>query len=995
MLQGAATTRTPSGPAFTRYVNARREPISVPTPVKLEEKTEQVFGIDLPLSVARSEREMVALKEKMVKIARIFSQNYSVEVLPSPNGTWSIEVDPDASRYGREYVTGGRNTLQDIPEDKFKAKKIFYDARALIGASEEEILIKLRHQVGRIQQCDIRNYFEGQRLAKAEGALPSSWLSLHNALDECWVDTRETLTSDESRAKIAKLHQTSLYDAQRRVLDEPLTRQFTENLRYYWIHGKIMPEIKSKAVIEAFQKLKSDIDKYFYSKTHAEAFSVLKNTIWPAFKLLEKEARHEEGLREAARKVSGITLGATKDGVSGKDDLLALWDNDEVLKLNAQNEKRRREILFVNTKEQSKERARLNVLRDGSNPTKSGPAEDSGKAEVEDKEEKKPGRFKRAWHRIKRFFGAKPKQEEEAIGSAEKEVSAPVQNEQPAAESQKKNDLTEPAKTAVETQPNQAGQTSKVESVPVRATATPADPASEAKVISPQVSPVVSPPVTQEQPALDSSEAAKNLAQANSTLKAASQPVQATIPNQPTSMPNSIEGVDVTNHVSPPSGPDPKDLLAEELSKQIEDAARKIEIDKLKRSPVVADIDLKILSAESSKAIREYLQTVSPEIQSEIEQQAAQKLELKQARALLFEMPAHMQVDARTVADDGGATFGFTSQPSWGAVRTVQENIQRFITDFEAQEETRRVEKIRIEQAQLAEALRQERERRDMRQKGFSESEAELYKKFINFEFEMRGRIQTFMTQLAPQLPKEQSFTFDGAHYTGSRLNKKAIAHYAPIGDMRVYSRRKAVEGEDPKLLVELLIDNSGSMEQPPTKLENAIKTAVFFGRVLRNFGIPFSIKLFARGVEPIKGIEQDYDRPDLRIKYNLITKLNAKGGGTDMHSPLQQAHAEISLIKRRDPSMIAAVFVISDSGANEGIQGQPLKDFIDGMRHDCTVTNFILTKEPKEVAEAKSYFGPQNVVAPDSFEELPDEAIRVLRRTMERAFRAQGGFKR
>lgn len=1026
MLQVAGDNVSGGGaPAFTRFLKIKRSNPTEPQPPTLEaEKTEKVFGIDVPLSVARSEREMTELKERMIRVARIMSKSYDVEVIPSPSGGWSVEIHPDAARFGKEFVAGLRSTLRDLPEETFKPKRIFYDIKSLLGASEEEVLLRLRHQVGRIQYCDIRHYFEGQKIAKDQGALPSSWLSLQNALDECWVDTRESIDSEDTRGKIVALNKDRITETRLRINNEPLTRQFTESLRYYWANNKIMPDIKNQEVRAALDKARPEIEKYFYSKTHADAFKILTKTIWPIFKALENSAKREETLREVAREVSGVPVGA----ISESQGLLSLWDNDAVINFKAALEEKRSQISFPqDTTPES--RPKLAVLADEKKAKAPSAKEETAEKSKDDKEsKKKTGLLKRAWKRIRRIFGAKQEDESSSV-EAEFGLAKTAQNaksslavlkggnvgqQSPSAPAPAVATPVSPAALSTEnvnesannSDPSLTPQPDPVQ--PVVATTPPVqpNPATQAPTPTVEVKPQFAQstgvrPITQEQPALSADAAQANLAEVNASIKSAEKPTSPTPVTSTATSSTVVSGVDV-NAPSPQSASAPTPLtesaenkLIDELSDQLSTAIQSIEIDKIRPTPTVPDIDLGRLSPSSTQALEKHLEQSQVKRRAQIQAEAERKLELKQARGLLFDMPAHFQVGTGTSRSGTEVALSFSRRPDDYAITTVRGNIERFITDYENREEVRRVEKIRVEEAQLNEVLKRERERRDMERAGFNPNETGLYQEFLKLENAMRPKVHNFMKLVAPLLPKGESYVFDGAHYTGRKFNKKAIAHYAPAGDMKLYSRRKIVEGEDPKMAVQLLIDNSGSMVDPPLKMQEALKTAIFFGRVLKDMGIPFSIKLFGEGVEQIMSLEDDYDRKDSRIKHRLITKANGEGGGTNMHMPLEQAYTELSVLKRRDPSIFGSIFIISDSGANRGLKGQALQTFIDNMRRDFTVTNFILSQNPSEIAEAKSYFGAQHVVAPRNFEELPNEAFRVLRATMERALRAQGGIRK
>ena len=87
----------------------------------------------------------------------------------------------------------------------------------------------------------------------------------------------------------------------------------------------------------------------------------------------------------------------------------------------------------------------------------------------------------------------------------------------------------------------------------------------------------------------------------------------------------------------------------------------------------------------------------------------------------------------------------------------------------------------------------------------------------------------------------------------------------------------------------------------------------------------------------------------------------------------------------------MGAAFVITDSGANSGLTGDPLRALIARMQEEFVVGAFILSGHFEDAKISRWYFGEPNVIAPDNFTLLPRESFRVLRSTILRFARHFG----
>ena len=323
--------------------------------------------------------------------------------------------------------------------------------------------------------------------------------------------------------------------------------------------------------------------------------------------------------------------------------------------------------------------------------------------------------------------------------------------------------------------------------------------------------------------------------------------------------------------------------------------------------------------------------------------------------------------------------------------RAVKDAVDTFnnALDKEAEEKAK-VEAEAEARREAAEAARrkEQAEQAEMKKDGFDPADIELYRRFKALEQSMEGAIVSFMRVMERYLPKKEETQYGGeATYAGHKVSKKDLARRAPVKDYRLLLRREIVESEEPRLYVELLIDNSGSMSGE--KMDESIKTAIFFSRVLKRFGIPFAIKFFGDRVDPAMQFGDDYDDPRKHIKPNLLKKGNASGGGTDIATPLTQAVGEMTTAKRKYTGCHGGIFIISDSGANAGpMTGAKLGEYIREKQKTFSIINFLLSGSAGDLAEAERMFGVGNVVQATDFRNLPNEAFKVLRIVMERVLK-------
>lgn len=162
--------------------------------------------------------------------------------------------------------------------------------------------------------------------------------------------------------------------------------------------------------------------------------------------------------------------------------------------------------------------------------------------------------------------------------------------------------------------------------------------------------------------------------------------------------------------------------------------------------------------------------------------------------------------------------------------------------------------------------------------------------------------------------------------------------------------------------------------------MPEALKTGYFWGRVVDALGIPFAIKFFNRACH-VKDYHQPYGDRKQRVKPNIVLLSQAIGGSTNMGALLSVAFEEMKAAKHRYPNSMGAVFIISDSGANTGLTGEPLRALVRRMQEEFLVGAFVLSDQQEDV-DMNRYYSVQYCF-PDHFADLPRESFSILRKTI------------
>lgn len=740
----------------------------------------------------RPEMSQKELAREIALIARIFSRQYGMDVLPSD--AWACGLSEKANETIKKYLTGEVTDIRSLPADIFKPKVITYDQGSLAQESRDEVIGKIRHEVGHAKHSDYRLLIEGMKTAKDEGYLPTSWINIANAIEDPWVNNLESRDSETVRQKITALYENWKKDTVEYIGSQPVTRQLGLNIIYYWLTGQNVPTLKNEEVKKVFNDIEPHLNELFEGESPEKNFELIKNQVWQKYRILEEKAVSDEEMKK-------MMESAAKDLV------------DQLRKQGDKGENKEDKGILSKLKEKF-----------------------SGK---------KKGRGK-------------------------------------------------------------GGKTADAE--------------------------------------------------------------------------NLSQNMDAET----------KEQIRDELGKQIAREKKREEGRKSSKktgdisSGVKNDINLDELPQELKEKLKDIISRLPQDVKKRLAEEARRELDRKQAESLNKELPSFIKLKKDKETGEFKPEFETKSDDELKDAKNEVEKSVKEMRQKEAEElekEVRALEERLKREKEEAEKKRQEKEMADY---GFSPEEKEQYNKFRELEDSMRSQIENFLKILDRYLPKKEEYAYSGEYFTGKKADFSKLAQKIPIKRYDIFKRREIQESSEPKLYVTLIIDNSGSMRGQ--KMEESLKTAVFFARVLKRFGIPFSIKFFGERVVNVKEFDDDYDDRSKRIKPNLVMLADASGGSTDISEPLEATEKEMAEAKRKFTGSQGAMFIISDGGANNGRVGQDLRKYIEELQKTYIVNGFGLGTGAAQ--ELKGYFGENNTAAVNDFSELPQEAFKILRVTLERVLK-------
>lgn len=394
------------------------------------------------------------------------------------------------------------------------------------------------------------------------------------------------------------------------------------------------------------------------------------------------------------------------------------------------------------------------------------------------------------------------------------------------------------------------------------------------------------------------------------------------------------------------------------------------------------EIDLSKLSAKDLREIQQAIENLTPEEFEELTKKARQSIDEKQKRALEKELSKTLKLRKNKKTGEYEAIPQLSSE---NEQRDAKQDYQKALEEVEAAEgeETARVERARQELEETLRRMDQERrEKIEMQKAGFGEDERDKFLLYQALENSMYANTRNFRQAIERVIPRKKESRYESGYFSGPKFDRRELIKKAPLGNEQFWKRQVETPTGEPRLFIGLLVDNSQSMDG--RKMEEARKTTIFFSKVCLDMGIPFMAASFGDEAELIKDFDQDFDDPSEGIKPKLLDATEAVGGYTNMHAGVEITIEAMNKERRRLPDCHGIIFVITDGGANRGLTGQQLRDYIDDNRGRLTFKAFGLSGNEGERQQIQAYlnlyFGESNCAYPQAFENLPDEAFRLLR---------------
>lgn len=388
------------------------------------------------------------------------------------------------------------------------------------------------------------------------------------------------------------------------------------------------------------------------------------------------------------------------------------------------------------------------------------------------------------------------------------------------------------------------------------------------------------------------------------------------------------------------------------------------------------------LTEEQIQELQETIENLSPQQRQELAQKAREAVDEAQKEALEERLSKVLKIEKNEKTGEYEVSPQISDEETQKQTESDYQQALQEVESEEKAEQERQEEERKQKEAILRqqEALRRQKE--EMKRAGFEENELEKFLLYQSLENAMYVYVRKFKEAIEKVIPRKKEPVFEGGYFSGPKFERKELVRRAPLKDERFHRRQVEKPIGEPRLFVGLLVDNSGTMAGK--KNEEARKTMIFFAKVCRDMGIPFMMEAFGSGAEPIKTFRQDFDNPAERIKPKLIDYTDASSGSTNLHAGLELTIREMNEERRRLPDSHGLIFVITDGGANAGLVGNALHNYIEEHKGRLTFKALGLSENPSERQVIQNYlnlyFGEANCAYPESFEDLPDEAFRVLR---------------
>lgn len=389
----------------------------------------------------------------------------------------------------------------------------------------------------------------------------------------------------------------------------------------------------------------------------------------------------------------------------------------------------------------------------------------------------------------------------------------------------------------------------------------------------------------------------------------------------------------------------------------------------------VEKIDLSQLSKEELQEISDAIDRLTPQEKDELIKKAREAIDQMQKEALEKELSKFMKLEKNKKTGEYEAKVETPSErEKEQGKKEFKEAVER--ADAEDQEEfQRREEERRLREEILRKLDLERREKIEMEKAGFDPNDREKFLLYSALEDSMYSQVRIFKQAIERVIPRKKEGVYEGGFFSGPKFDRRDLVRKAPLGNEQFHMRQIERPIGEPRLFIGLTVDDSGSMEGK--KMEEARKTVIFFARVCRDMGIPFMVSSFGSNAEVIKEFKQDFDNPAEKIKPKIIDATDASAPSTNLHAGIDITIKAMNEQRRRLRDSHGLIFVITDGGANTGLTGDALKNYIEENRGRLTFKAFGF---PGTEEFLNNYFGESNCVYPKGFEDLPSEAFRLLR---------------
>lgn len=270
--------------------------------------------------------------------------------------------------------------------------------------------------------------------------------------------------------------------------------------------------------------------------------------------------------------------------------------------------------------------------------------------------------------------------------------------------------------------------------------------------------------------------------------------------------------------------------------------------------------------------------------------------------------------------------------------------------------------------------------------------ENQLYNDYEEIRREVEPLVDKWFAYFAERLPKESDIEADEDSLTrAGRLNKRALIRPRNMILGTVKNPRVIKSSVRPRFIGSIMLDVSGSMKEQG-KLINARKSLVFyselFSRISREYGyIRFSVNIFADGITPIKGFDQDYesiehyaysDGSHETVKARLMKKTQAKGG-TNMLDAIKEAAHDLNREVADYPDFVSAFYFIGDGEDTCGNSAK-VREFLQLNDRERGfgdhLRSAILMGSEANRSTLASIFGEEHTTVAPGFDELIEQSM-------------------